>query len=412
MKDKIVIIGGGTVSHIKSHLALSAPAYGRTARKIQELLNDMEHEYEIETILTRMAGGHLIETNDDIARVTKNIINSKSTKIIFFNCALVDFNAIIANRKNDTIGKYEGRLNSRLDSYYLKLSPEEKIIGTIREKRKDIFLIGFKTTCGADVEEQYIAGASLLKKSSCNLVLANDTKTRVNMIITPEESVQIATYNRDKALKELCEITLLRSKLTFTPTTIISGKKVKWDDNKIPQNFRTVIDYCIANSAYKMNPSGFTVGHFAYKPSEFNYLMSRRKCNFNIMKNVGMVKVKLEDDNVLAEAYKPSAGARSQIKVFQKNPDMNCIVHFHCPLKEDHPDDIKINSQREYECGSHQCGDNTVDSLKQFGNIKCGMLDKHGPNIIWNVDTDPQEIIDFIERNFDLSQKTNFIQLT
>ena len=130
------------------------------------------------------------------------------------------------------------------------------------------------------------------------------------------------------------------------------------------------------------------------------------------MKNVGMVKVKLEDDNVLSEAYKPSAGARSQIKVFQKNPDMNCIVHFHCPLKEDHTDDIKINSQREYECGSHQCGDNTVDSLKQFGNIKCGMLDKHGPNIIWNVDTDPQEIIDFIERNFDLSQKTNFIQLT
>jgi len=162
-----------------------------------------------------------------------------------------------------------------------------------------------------------------------------------------------------------------------------------------------------------MNPHGFTVGHFAYKLFENRFLMSRRKCNFNTISKVGMVNVKLgTDNNVIAEGYKPSAGATSQIKVFEMNPDMNCIVHFHCPFKKDHVDDIQVNSQREYECGSEQCGTNTVDSLRQFGNIKCGMLDKHGPNIIWNIDTDPQEVIDFIERNFDLSSKTNFVKLS
>jgi len=346
MKDKIVIIGGGTMSHIKSHLALCAPAYGTTAKKIKSILDGIEHDYDIELILTRMAGGHLPETNEDIARITKNLVKSKHTKMIFFNCALVDFSAILANRTDDVSGKYEGRLNSKLDSYYLKLSPEEKIISTIREERKDIYLIGFKTTCGADLEEQYICGTTLLKKSSCNLVLANDTKTRVNMIITPEESVQMATEDRDMALKELCDIALLRSKLTFTPTTVISGKKIAWGDDKIPDNFRTVINYCIENSAYKMNPHGFTVGHFAYKLFENRFLMSRRKCNFNNMGKVGMVKVKLETgDKVIAERYKPSAGATSQIKVFKTNPDMNCIVHFHCNMREDHVDDIKVNSQ-------------------------------------------------------------------
>ena len=31
------IIGGGTVNHVRPHLALSAPAYGGTARRLKEL---------------------------------------------------------------------------------------------------------------------------------------------------------------------------------------------------------------------------------------------------------------------------------------------------------------------------------------------------------------------------------------
>lgn len=34
------------------------------------------------------------------------------------------------------------------------------------------------------------------------------------------------------------------------------------------------------------------------------------------------------------------------------------------------------------------------------------MLDNHGPNIVFNRNVDPQEVINFIERNFDLTKKT------
>ena len=81
------------------------------------------------------------------------------------------------------------------------------------------------------------------------------------------------------------------------------------------------------------------------------------------------------------------------------------IPHFHCPKKEG--SEVPTVSQWEYECGSHQCGQNTSNGLKEFGNIYAVYLEKHGPNIVFNNSIDPQEVIDFIEDNFDLSAKTD-----
>ena len=63
-------------------------------------------------------------------------------------------------------------------------------------------------------------------------------------------------------------------------------------------------------------------------------------------------------------------------------------------------------SQREYECGSHECGRNTSRGLKRFGNLLAVYLDAHGPNIVFSKLIDPQEVIRFIEENFDLDEKT------
>jgi len=68
-------------------------------------------------------------------------------------------------------------------------------------------------------------------------------------------------------------------------------------------------------------------------------------------------------------------------------------------------------SQREFECGSHQCGENTSRGLSKFGNLYAVYLENHGPNIVFSRDTDPQEVIDFIEANFDLTQKSGGYQL-
>jgi hypothetical protein len=114
-------------------------------------------------------------------------------------------------------------------------------------------------------------------------------------------------------------------------------------------------------------------------------------------------------DKVVAHGAKPSVGAQSQRIVFQNHPEVDNIVHFHCPVRNDARDFQMIShaSQVFSECGSANCGLNTSDNLREVGSdIKAVMLDNHGPNIVFSRNTPAAKVIDFIEANFDLSAKT------
>lgn len=408
-KKKIIIIGGGTVSYIASHLALSAPAYGTTARQLFKLCKDQVKHLDISMYLTKMAGGKSMETNEDVKRLVDYIVDRNDTKIVFFNPALVDFDGKFDGRYIHG-DKYGTRLDSSRFKYSLNLYPSKKIIKGIREKRKDIFLVGFKQTCGATEDEQYIRGLALCKQSSCNLVLANDTKNRLNMIITPEEARYHVTHNREEVLKNLVEMALLRSHLSFTRSTVVKGDIVPWSSELVPSSLRTIVNYCIDSDAYKPF-GGVTVGHFACKLDDNTFLTSIRKTNFNEMEQNGLVKVVTDTpDTVLAYGAKPSVGGQSQRIVFSEHPEYDCIVHFHCPKKV--TSQVPTVSQREFECGSHECGKNTSNGLTKFGNLSAVYLDQHGPNIVFNKSIDPQEVINFINDNFVLSEKTGgFVSL-
>lgn len=208
-KKTVEIVGGGTVSHVRAHLALSAVAYGGTARTLKAMCEEHSDKLKVNLHLTKMAnsGQGNLETNEDIAELTAGFIRDPNVKIVFFNPALCDFNGDVGGnyesnphgswyvKSSEVSGKYATRLSSN-EKYNMHLVPSEKVIGSIRRSRKDIFLVGFKTTCGVSPDEQYLAGLNLLKKSSCNLVLANDIKTRKNMIITPEEARYHVTNDR------------------------------------------------------------------------------------------------------------------------------------------------------------------------------------------------------------------------
>jgi len=417
---RIHVFGGGTVAHIASHLALSAPAYGSTARKIAKLCEErFGDKLDISLELTNMAlGGHgSLNTPEDIRHRVSELVESPLTKIIFFSCAIVDYDPFRVDKFEPIVGsfpilfncgKYEKRLNSRdHDQINICSKPSPKIISEIRKDRKDIFLVGFKTTCNVDNQTMYERGLKLCKESSCNLVLVNDVGRRFNMIITPEEAAYCETEDRDKVLTELVDMTYHRSHLTFTRSTVVDGQPVPWSDSRVPNSLRTVVNHCIKGGAYKpFGESGATVGHFACKISDNEFLTSIRKSNFNELEKNGLVYVRTSGpDSVLAYGARPSVGGQSQRIIFSSHPEMDCVVHMHCPLKEDH-DNIPVVSQREAECGSHECGTRTSVGLMQFGNLKAVMLDKHGPNIVFNRSIDPQEVIDFIDRNFDLNQKT------
>lgn len=426
---KIIVLGGGTFSHIRSHLALAAPAFGKTAKQICSILlgrfmQEKEGDFHIETFLTAMAGAqHNIQwrkgmlckseprshypplvTNEDVNSLTNHLIADPDVKMIFFNVALCDYNGSV----DGISGKYAKRLSTRTHrEVSINCTPAHKIIAKIRKERKDIFLVGFKTTNGAAEAAQYVAGLRLLKGSSCNLVLANDVGNRRNMIITPEEARYHVTTNRQEALENLVDMALLRSKLTFVRTEMKEGTLIPLNSMQVPVSFEHVVRYCIQNNAYK-NFGGKTVGHYGVRLDDRRYLVSRRKNDHSASGD--MIYTTLEDDLVVAEGvtpegtWKPSAGAHTQRELFLNHSEYDCVVHFHCPLKEG--SEVPVVSQRAYECGSQECGVNTSRGMRKFGNLSAVFLDNHGPNIIFNRNIHPQEVIDFIQANFDLSGKT------
>lgn len=425
----IHVFGGGTVFHVRPHLAISAPAYGKAAREIGSILEQQGEDYYLH--LTKMAdpsGMHAdrlpdsmrypLETNADVAKRIDQVVADPETKMVLFSVALCDFEGAVTVPSDideevwlaTKSGKERPRLKTAEGTQMLHLTPADKVIGNIRKTRKDIFLVGFKTTAGAKPDEQYLSGLNLLKTASCNLVLANDVHTRRNMVITPEQARYHETTNREEALRGLVEMALLRSKLKFTRSTIVPGDPVPWQSDMVPESLRTVVDHCIARGAYKPF-NGATVGHFAFKVDDRQFITSRRKVDFNKLPEIGMVLVESDGpDHVVAHGFKPSVGGMSQRIIFSEHPDVDCIVHAHVPLKPGAK--IPVRSQREYECGSHQCGKNTSDGLQDFDGIRAVMLDKHGPNIVFNRNTDPKKVIDFIEQNFDLTGRTDNVQAT
>ncbi len=411
---QIHIIGGGTFSHVRNHLSLVAPAFGETARQLSyHVSNNLAQlpEHSIFCHLTKMANPHsTIVTNDDVSKLVDQLIDNPLTKIIFFNVAMCDFDGQIGDIES---GKYAERLHSREVAPTMQLTAAEKVLKKIRKTRKDIFLVAFKTTCNASETEQYIAGLNLLKDNSCNLVLANDTGNRRNMIICPEEAKYTITTNREYALEDLVNMTMARSKLTYTRSTVVDAPSVDWNDPLVPESLRTVVNYCIEKGAYKPF-RGNTAGHFAVKVDNETFLTSKRSTNFNDLDKIGLVKVvSTGPDEVIAYGAKPSVGGQSQRIIFKEHDNVDCIVHFHSPLMAQPfgwlPDSkhVPVKRQWPYECGSHECGQNTSNGLTEvWSGIKAVMLDEHGPNIVFNRTIDPKRVIDFIETFFDLSQKT------
>lgn len=409
----INIIGGGTVSYVRNHLALCAPAYGTTANKLVDLCRKKVEggTYSIHKYLTKMADSNSkLETNEDVSKLVDKLVAAKETRIIFFNPALVDFDGtvLVDGLAPSLSGKYETRLKTSEGEKHMVLKPTNKILGKIRKERKDIFLVAFKTTCGATEDEQFLSGLHLLKTNSCNLVLANDTKTRVSMIITPEQARYSVSTDREKVLNDLVAMSVSRAEGTFTRSTIVPGESIPWDREAIPSSLKKVVDYCIGKGAYKAF-NGSTVGHFAFKIDNNRFITSKRKVNFNNLPTVGMVMCETKGDNeVIAHGFKPSVGGMSQRIIFKDHPGMDCIVHFHVPPRPESK--LSVRQQWANECGSHQCGQNTSDGLREeFLGVKVVYLDNHGPNIVFNKKVNPQDIISFIDENFDLSKSTDQI---
>jgi hypothetical protein len=412
----IYILGGGTFSDVRCHQSLATRAFGKTAIILEKLFNlELEKQglgqhFQTKLILTKMAQPHgnsyNLVTNEDVSALLDKLIEDSDTKVIIQNVAMCDFNGQIGEEPSS---KYATRLRTSQGKVMMEMTPAPKAITKIRQKRKDIFVVGFKTTDNQDVGTQYSRALELLKNNSLNLVLANDVVNHRNMIVVPEENKYCETENRQEVLEFLVKMTVSRMQNHFTRSTVVEGAAVNWNDKGIPNNLREVVNHCIEAGAYKPF-LGKTVGHFAVKINDSEILTSIRKTNFNNLDKIGLVKVVSQNkDQVIAHGFKPSVGGQSQRIIFNEHSEADCIVHFHCPLKKT-SSMIPVKVQWPNECGSHECGENTSRGLKEFDidgdKIKVVFLDEHGPNIVFNRNIPSNKVINFINQNFDLSSKT------
>jgi len=444
---KIYIITGGTMVHVTPHFSLCAPAYGKVGDKLSEELfsnivgSGLNKDYSVHVLPTKMADGNYnddhsnyhdykliyhnaglkyLETNDDLSQLVDYLIAQPDTRCIVMAAAVCDFkpDMLEVNNygKNESVSLRFGKEQKRLDSSketILHLDTAEKILSKIRKDRKDIFLVSFKTTSGVGRDETYRRGLESLKKNSSNLVFANDIKDRINMIVTPEE-YPYQEQTRAEALKTLSDMIVSRIQLTFNRTSIIDGDKADikelFEGNNIPQNFIEVMEYLILNDAFKPF-RGKTSGHFGCKVEgkEYDRIASVRKVDHNNMFEEGMAKIFRKNGNITAMGGKPSVGEHTQEMIYNQLGDIaHSIVHFHSPRKVDskRPPFI-IRSQKDFECGSNECGINTSAGIEnsEMNGIYAVHLENHGPNIAFHKDVDSGTIISFIERYWDLSDK-------
>lgn len=301
---RLVIIGGGTNTYVSNHLALSAPAYGTTATNLfHKFSSHPENKMEVDLYLTDMCtrgrrGSYekqeALDTPEEVEILIDKLIADPDTRVIIFNVTMVDFKPTLLTewrRDDKTLGEDSnifGKYNKRISTsgtpvIDLELRPYDKIINKIRKERKDILLVGFKTTCGATKEEQYNKGLKLCKEASANIVFVNDVdKDRIkrlnhflndranpeeflerskdnhiyhhgssltedeikhiklrglnqlidslqnNGLVTPEES----SYwydTRDEALDGLVQMVLDRSDLQFSQSTVVDSEAVPWN---------------------------------------------------------------------------------------------------------------------------------------------------------------------------------------
>ena len=176
----ILIVGGGTFNVAKCHLAVAAPAFGKTAKYLKEVYES--RGVEVDLMLTKMADSDSsIVTNTDLGTSLISKLENGDLKVVIMTAAIADFYL-------DDLPDVH-RLSSSATYTGVTLLPDTfKLLKMIKSIRPDVFVVGFKTTMYS-TEEQQIEAARHQIKDGVDIVFANDTGTRNNLVVTRKSGI-------------------------------------------------------------------------------------------------------------------------------------------------------------------------------------------------------------------------------
>lgn len=205
MTHKVIVFGGGTFNHVSCHLALCAPAFGETAKRLHKLFQE-NGTLDSHLVLTKMADStSQLITNADLENfIVDKIIPDNNVKAIIMNAAICDFYV-------DNLITEETRLSSQKEYPVVLRGIQGKMMTLIKQSRPDIVVVGFKTTHGASRVEQVAKAFNSMHVSGLDLVLANDLDTRNNIIISND--LGILEGRREWLLEQLVDNTVIKYNL-------------------------------------------------------------------------------------------------------------------------------------------------------------------------------------------------------
>ncbi len=187
--SNIIIYGGGTFSPIRNHMSLCAMSFGQTATWLKN------HLPQATLRLTKMSDrDSKLVTNEDVKNDLDKYLADYNTSVIIMSSALCDYDGQVGDVVS---GSHATRLKTREDeSPVVKLTPADKLILYIKQRRPDICIVGFKTTTNETQETQ----VEYAKRMGVDVVLANDTVTRNNILVYSHNFV---SGSREFLLREL-----------------------------------------------------------------------------------------------------------------------------------------------------------------------------------------------------------------
>jgi hypothetical protein len=214
MRKRIHVLGGGTVYHVRPQFALCSPSFGGTATKIRDISRTAwGPDYEVHLHLTRMAcGGRSdLETNEDIEALLKSLVDDPWTKVIFMAMSFCEFQGhVLEGATPSESGLWLPKLRKPDGRQFMIMNPAMELTAEVRRYRKDLVLVGFRTTSGAKDEEVFSAGFSMAESMDCNLVLASDFLTKSGMVVSAKRwaTQEDVIRDRDLLLRELVRQTV------------------------------------------------------------------------------------------------------------------------------------------------------------------------------------------------------------
>ena len=198
---RILITAGPTWVPIDSVRVISNTATGQTGIILAEKLRKLG--FKVTLLLGPVGLCHLnknirllrFKFFEELKAILKRELSRSRYDIIIHSAAVSDYKP----RKS-----FRRKLASGIKNFKIDLIPTEKIIDLFKKRDNSLFLAGFKFEPFVSKKELLAEAAELIKRSACDLVVANTVKAgRYSAYLVTSDKVQGPLYTKEKLAEQL-----------------------------------------------------------------------------------------------------------------------------------------------------------------------------------------------------------------